>query len=253
MRLQGKVSLITGAGAGIGRATAQLFAQEGALVVAVDKNPEALEETRSHIKQAGGTCHTQVADVSKEKQVEAAIATAVDSFGSLDILCNNAGISRLKLITEMTEAEWDMILGINLKGVFFNCKHAIPQMVRQGSGVIVNVASELAIMAQPLYGAYCASKGGILALTRSLALEWVDKGIRINAICPGPVQTALLEAEFQIASDPNAERDALVQSIPAGRLGTPQDIAQGILFLTSEESQFMHGAALTVDGGRTIF
>lgn len=253
MRLQQKVSLITGAGAGIGRATAQLFAQEGAHVVAVDKNSETLEETRSQIQQAGGTCHIKAADVSNEKQVEGAIAAAIDTFGSLDILCNNAGISKLKPITEMTEAEWDMILGVNLKGVFLNCKHAIPQMVQQGGGVIINVASELAIMAQPLYGAYCASKGGILALTRSLALEWVDKGIRINAICPGPVQTALLEAEFQTASDPKVEREALVQSIPAGRLGTPQDIAQGILFLASEESQFMHGAALTVDGGRTIF
>ncbi|NEQ55520.1 MAG: glucose 1-dehydrogenase [Leptolyngbya sp. SIO3F4] len=253
MRLQQKVSLITGAGAGIGRATAQLFAREGAYVVAVDKNPEAIEETKLQIEQAGGTCLAKVADVSQEKQVEEAIATAIEVFGSLDILCNNAGISRLKPITETTEAEWDLILGINLKGVFFNCKHAIPYMVQQRGGVIVNVASELAIMAQPLYGAYCASKGGILALTRALSLEWVDKGIRINAICPGPVETSLLEAEFEIASDPEAERKALVQSIPAGRLGTPKDIAQGILFLASEESQFMHGAALTMDGGRTIF
>lgn len=253
MRLQQKVSLITGAGAGIGRATAQLFAQEGARVVAVDKNPEAVEETKSHIEQAGGVCHAVVTDVSQEKQVEAAIAAAIKTFGSLDILCNNAGISRLKPITETTEAEWDLILGINLKGVFFNCKHAIPPMVQQGGGVIVNVASELAIMAQPLYGAYCASKGGILALTRALSLEWVEQGIRVNAICPGPVETALLDEEFQLASDPDAEKAAVVASIPAGRLGTPKDIAQGILFLASEESQFMHGAALTVDGGRTIF
>ncbi|MEO0433762.1 MAG: SDR family NAD(P)-dependent oxidoreductase [Cyanobacteria bacterium J06656_5] len=253
MRLQQKVSLITGAGAGIGRATAQLFAREGAQVVAVDKNPEAVEETRSQIEQAGGICHAQVADVSQEKQVEDAIATAVEIFGSLDILCNNAGISILKPITETTESDWDTILGVNLKGVFFNCKHAIPHMVQQGSGVIVNVASELAIMAQPLYGAYCASKGGILALTRSLSLEWVEKGIRVNAICPGPVETAMLEAEFHIANNPETEKAAIVQSIPAGRLGTPNDIAQGILFLASEESQFMHGAALTVDGGRTIF
>ncbi|MEM9809459.1 MAG: glucose 1-dehydrogenase, partial [Cyanobacteria bacterium P01_D01_bin.56] len=229
------------------------FAQEGALVVAVDKNPEAVEETRSHIAKSGGTCHAIVADVSQEKQVEGAISSAVEVFGSLDILCNNAGISKLNLITETTEAEWDLILGINLKGVFFNCKHAIPQMVQQGGGVIVNVASELAIMAQPLYGAYCASKGGILALTRALSLEWVDKGVRVNAICPGPVETSLLEAEFEIASNPKAERETLVQSIPAGRLGSPKDIAQGMLFLASEESQFMHGSALTVDGGRTIF
>ncbi len=253
MRLQQKVSLVTGAGAGIGRATAQLFAREGAIVVAVDKDPEALEETRSHIEQVGGICYAQVADVSQEGQVADALSTTVQELGSLDILCNNAGISKLKPITEMSELEWDTILGVNLKGVFFNCKHAIPHMVQQGGGVIVNVASELAIMAQPFYGAYCASKGGVLALTRVLALEWVDQGIRVNAVCPGPVQTALLEAEFQIASDPEAERKSLVKSIPAGRLGAPKDIAQAILFLASEESQFMHGAALTVDGGRTIF
>ncbi len=171
MKLKRKVSLITGGGAGIGRATAQLFAQEGAKVVAIDRNADAVEETRSLIEQQGGICHAVVVDVSKEEQVREAIATTVEIFGAIDILCNNAGISRLKRITEMTEAEWDTILGINLKGVFFNCKHAIPYMVQQGGGVIVNIASELAIMAQPLYGAYSASKGGVLALTRSLALS----------------------------------------------------------------------------------
>lgn len=253
MRLKHKVSLITGAGIGIGRATAQRFASEGARVVAIDRNPNAVAETRSLIEQAEGICHAIVADVSQEEQVEQAISSTVETFGSLDILCNNAGISQLKRITEMTETEWDAIFAVNLKGVFFNCKHAIPYMVQQGGGVIVNVASELAIIAQPLYGAYCASKGGVLALTRSLSLEWIDKGIRVNAICPGPVQTSMLEAEFSVAINPDTEREAMVRSIPAGRLGKPDEIARVIAFLASEESQFVHGAALTVDGGRTIF
>ena len=252
MKLKRKVSLITGAGAGIGRAAALLFAREGARVVAVDWNAPAVDETRILIEQSGGVCHALVVDVSQEQQVSEAIATTVEIFGSLDILCNNAGVSALKLITEMTEAEWDTILGVNLKGVFFGCKHTIPHMVAQGGGVIINTASELAIIAQPLYGAYSASKGGVLALTRALAVEWVAKGIRINAVCPGPVQTSLLQAEFESATNPKAEEELVVQSIPAGRLGTAEEIAQVILFLASESARFIHGAAITVDGGRTI-
>ena len=252
MRLKHKVSLITGAGSGIGQATALLFAREGAQVVAVDQNAQAIEKTRLLIEQEGGVCHALTVDVSQEQQVREAIASTVELCGRLDILHNNAGISILKPITETTEADWDNILGVNLKGVFFGCKHAIPWMVKQSGGVIVNTASELAIVAQPLYGAYCASKGGVLALTRALSLEWVSQGIRINAICPGPIKTPMLQAEFDLGADPKAEEVSAIRSIPAGRLGTAEEVARVALFLASEDAEFVHGAAITVDGGKTI-
>ncbi|MEM7797127.1 MAG: SDR family oxidoreductase, partial [Cyanobacteria bacterium P01_C01_bin.118] len=171
MRLDGKVSLITGAGSGIGRATAECFAREGATVVAVDVNEDAVQATQAAIAVTGGRCLGLVVDVSVEDQVKGAIATTVERFGRLDILHNNAGISILKPITETTEADLDRLLGINLKGVFFGCKYGIVQMVQQGGGIIINTASELGLVGQPLYSAYCATKGGVLALTRALATE----------------------------------------------------------------------------------
>lgn len=253
MRLKSKVSLVTGAGSGIGRATALLFAQEGAIVVAIDRNEQQAKQTQSLIDFEGGKCEVLTVDVSQEQQVADAIALVINSWGKLDILFNNAGISILKPVTETTEAEWDKLFNINLKGVFFGCKHAIPQMAQQGNGAIVNTASELAIVAQPHYGAYCATKAGVLALTRTLALEWAAKGIRINAVCPGPIQTPLLQAEFDLAIDPAAEEMLAIESIPAGRLGTPEEIARVVLFLASEDAQFVHGAAIVADGGKTIY
>ena len=253
MRLESKVSLITGAGSGIGRATALLFAREGACVVAVDRDKQQAEQTQNLIAAAGGKCEAIALDVSKEEQVADAIATVVNTWGQLDILFNNAGISLLKPVTETTEAEWDKVFNVNLKGVFFGCKHAIGQMAKQGNGAIINTASELAIVAQPLYGAYCATKAGVLALTRVLALEWAAKGIRINAVCPGPIATPMLQAEFDLADNPIDEEKLAIKSIPAGRLGTPEDIAKVALFLASVDAQFVHGAAIVADGGKTIF
>ena len=252
VRLDQKVCLITGAGSGIGRATALLFAQEGATVVAVDRSQEQAEETQRLIEQLGGICRAIAADVSQEQAVIAAIQQTVEQFGRLDVLHNNAGISLLKSITETSEAEIDQLLGINLKGVIFGCKYAIPQMVRQGGGAIINTGSELAMVGQPLYSVYCASKGAVLALTRALAVEWAAQGVRINAVCPGPIQTPMLQAEFDLAADPIAEARAAVQTIPAGRLGTPEDIARVVLFLASEDAQFVHGAAIVADGAKTV-
>ncbi|MBD2463550.1 SDR family oxidoreductase [Oscillatoria sp. FACHB-1407] len=251
MRLKDKVSLITGAGSGIGQAVALRFASEGAIVVIADRNLEAAEKTQYLIEQTGGTGHAIAVDVTQEQQVVDAIATTIQQFGRLDVLHNNAGISILKPITETTEADWDLLFNINLKGVFFGCKHAIPPMVQQGGGVIINTASELAIVGQSLYTAYCATKGGVLAFTRALSVEWAAKGIRINAICPGPIQTPMLQAEFNLASNPTAEEVATIQSIPVGRLGAPDDIARVALFLASDDAVFVHGAAIVADGGRT--
>ncbi|MEM9165323.1 MAG: glucose 1-dehydrogenase [Cyanobacteria bacterium P01_F01_bin.4] len=252
MRLNGKVSLITGAGSGIGQATALCFAQAGATVVAVDLNGASVQATQQMIVEAGGVCHSLTVDVSREQQVKDAIATTVAQFGQLDILHNNAGISILKPITETTEADLDKLLGINLKGVFFGCKHAIPPMLNQGGGVIINTASELALIGQSLYSAYCATKGGVLALTRALSAEWAAQNIRVNAICPGPVDTPMIHAEFEVGDDPQAEEKSLIATIPAGRLGKPDDIARVALFLATQDAALVHGAAIVADGGRTI-
>lgn len=253
MRLKGKVSFITGAGSGIGRATALRFASEGSIVVIADRNLQAAEKTQQLVEQGSGIGQAIAVDITQEQQVAEALAKTVDEFGRLDILYNNAGVSVLKPITETTEADWDFLFGVNLKGMFFGCKHAIPYMVQQGSGIIINTASELAIVGQPLYSAYCATKGGVLAFTRALSVEWVSKGIRVNAICPGPIKTPMLQAEFNIAADPTAEETAAIQSIPVGRLGKPDDIARVALFLASDDAEFVHGAAIVADGGRTIF
>lgn len=253
MRLKNKISLITGAGSGIGQATALKFASEGSIVIAADRNLQAAEKTQYLIEQSGNKGQAIALDITQEQQVEKAIAMIVEQFGQLDILHNNAGVSVLKPITETTEADWDFLFGVNLKGMFFGCKHAIPYMVQQGGGVIINTASELAIVGQPLYSAYCATKGGVLAFTRALSVEWVAKGIRINAVCPGPIKTPMLQAEFDLAVNPDAEEIATIQSIPAGRLGIPDDIARVALFLASDDAEFVHGAAIVADGGRTIF
>ncbi|ESA36397.1 short-chain dehydrogenase reductase sdr [Leptolyngbya sp. Heron Island J] len=252
MRLDGKVSLITGAGSGIGRATANCFAQEGAIVVAVDVNADAAQATEEAIEMAGGQCLGLGADVSDEEQVIGAIAATVKNFGRLDILFNNAGISVIKPITETTEADLDKLLGVNLKGVFFGCKHGIVQMLTQGGGIIINTASELGIVGQPLYSGYSATKGGVLALTRTLAAEWSAQNIRINAICPGPTDTPMIRAEFNLSDDPVAEEKAAVSTIPAGHLGKPEDIARVALFLATSDADFVHGAAIVADGGKTI-
>ncbi|MEM8612665.1 MAG: SDR family NAD(P)-dependent oxidoreductase [Cyanobacteria bacterium P01_H01_bin.105] len=252
MRLNGKVSLITGAGSGIGRATAECFAQEGAIVVAVDVNADAAQAVQELIEAAGGKCLSLGVDVSDEEQVIDAIATTVRTFGRLDILFNNAGISILKPIIKLTEADLDKLLGVNLKGVFFGCKHGIMQMQTQGGGIIINTASELGLVGQPLYSAYCATKGGVLALTRALATEWSAQNIRVNAICPGPIDTPMIHAEFNAGSDPVTEEKAVVSTIPAGRLGKPNDIARVALFLATSDADFVHGAAIVADGGKTI-
>ena len=252
MRLKNKIALITGAGSGIGRATAQCFAAEGATVIATDINETEALATQESIAKAGGKCQALKVDVSQEQQVKEAIAKTVSTFGCLDIMHNNAGISILKPTTEITEADLDRLIGINFKGVFFGCKHAIAQMNQQKGGIIINTASELALVGQPLYSAYCGTKGAVVALTRALSTEWSKRGIRVNALCPGPIDTPMLQAEFDLAANPQAEAQAAVDSIPVGKLGTPEEIAKVALFLASDDAQFVHGAAIVADGGKII-
>jgi NAD(P)-dependent dehydrogenase (short-subunit alcohol dehydrogenase family) len=250
MRLKDKVALITGAGSGIGHEAAVLFAREGANVVAVDVNDDGGRETVGEIEDDGGRAVFVHADVSRAADVQAMVAAATKTYGRLNVLFNNAGIFPAEdgSVLETDEKTWDRVLSINLKGVFLGCKYGIPALLESGGGSIVNTASFVALMgsATPQI-AYTASKGGVLALTREIAIEFARKGIRVNAICPGPVDTPLLQELF---SDP-ARRDRRLVHIPMGRLAKPVEVAQAALFLASDESSYVNGMAFTVDGGIT--
>ena len=250
MRLKGKVALITGAGSGIGREAALLFAKEGASVVVVDMNDAAGKETAAAIERDGGRATFAHADVSRSGEVEAMVAVAKKAYGRLNVLFNNAGIfpSNDGSVLETDEKTWDLVLSVNLKGVFLGCKYGIPAMLESGGGSIINTASFVALMgsATPQI-AYTASKGGVLALTREIAVEFARKGIRVNAICPGPVDTPLLQELF---SDPARKARRLVH-IPMGRLAQAKEVAQAALFLASDDSSYVNGTAFTVDGAIT--
>ncbi len=250
MRLENKVALITGAGSGIGRESALLFAREGARVVLVDVNEEAGEAVAAEIREAGGEAVYARADVSKSAEAERMIRVAEESFGQLNVLFNNAGISHADdgdaVATE--EEVWDLTMNINLKGVFLGCKHGIPALRRSGGGSIINTASFVALLgaATPQL-AYTASKGGVLALTRELAVIHARENIRINALCPGPLRTELLMKYL----DTEEKRQRRLVHIPMGRFGEAHEIAQAALFLASDESSFTTGATFLVDGGIT--
>jgi NAD(P)-dependent dehydrogenase (short-subunit alcohol dehydrogenase family) len=250
MRLENKVALITGAGSGIGRESALLFAREGARVVLVDVNEKAGEAVAAEIREAGGEAVYARADVSKSAEAARMIRVAEESFGQLDVLFNNAGISHAEdgdaVATE--EEVWDLTMNINLKGVFLGCKHGIPALRRSGGGSIINTASFVALLgaATPQL-AYTASKGGVLALTRELAVIHARENIRVNALCPGPLRTELLMKYL----DTEEKRQRRLVHIPMGRFGEAREIAHAALFLASAESSFTTGATFLVDGGIT--
>jgi len=250
MRLEGKVALITGAGSGIGKLTAKLFASEGAKVVVTDVVDDAGRATVEEIRADGGEAAFVHADVSKASDAEAVVRFAVDTFGGLRVMMNNAGIFHPQddSVTNTPDDVWDKTIAINLKGVFLGCKYGIPAMLESGGGSIINVASFVAIVgaATPQI-AYTASKGGVLAMTREIAVEFARKGVRANSLCPGPIETPLLQ---ELLADP-ARRQRRLVHIPMGRFGQAQEIANAALFLASDESSLMTGAALVVDGGIT--
>ncbi len=250
MRLSNKVALITGAGSGIGREAALVFAKEGAKVVVVDINSTAGQETVTLVQAAGGEAAFIRADVSKATEAKAMIDFAEQKYGKLNVLFNNAGIfpDADGSVLETEEAVWDFVMNVNLKGVFFGCKYGIPALLRAGGGSIINTASFVALIgAATSQIAYTASKGGVLAMTREMAVEFARKNIRLNAICPGPVETPLLA---QLLADP-ARRQRRMVHIPMGRLAQAREVAQAALFLASEESAYVNGATFTVDGGIT--
>ena len=250
MRLANKVALITGGGSGIGKESCLLFAREGAKVVVVDLKLEAAEATATAIKAAGGEAKAFAADVSKAKDSEAMVAFAEKTYGLLNVVFNNAGVFHPDddSVTNTSEEIWDMVINVNLKGVFLGCKYAVPALLRAGGGSIINTASFVAIMgaAAPQI-AYTASKGGVLSMTREIAVEFARKNIRANSLCPGPVETPLLAA---LLSDP-ARRQRRLVHIPPGRFARPEEMANSALFLASDESSFVNGTSFLVDGGIT--
>jgi NAD(P)-dependent dehydrogenase (short-subunit alcohol dehydrogenase family) len=250
MRLSGKVALITGAASGIGRVAALRFAAEAAEVVAVDLDAEGLAETAALVTEAGGTISTCTADVAHSADCEAMVDHAEATFGHLDVLFNNAGVMLAgdddAVSTE--EAVWDRTMDINAKGVFLGCKHGIPALRRAGGGSVINTASFVALMgaATPQL-AYTASKGAVLALTRELAVIHAREGIRVNALCPGPLHTEMLMSFL----DTEEKKQRRLVHIPMGRFGQASEIADAALFLASDESSFVTGASMVVDGGIT--
>lgn len=249
MSLGTKTAAITGAGSGMGRATARVFAERGAEVAVIDIDGEAAEETVSLVEADGGSAIAVTADSSEAADVEAFVERTVSAFGGIDVLHNNAGIPQESTpVEDVTEATWDRIQAVNLKSTFLGAKYAVPRMRADGGGVILNTASTAGIRPRTGLSAYCAAKGGVITLTKQLAHELADEGIRVNAICPVATDTDMLP-EFA-AGDLSVE--SMRDTIPLGRLAEATDIAHAAAFLASDEASMITGTALEVDGGRDI-
>lgn len=251
MRLKDKVCIITGAGGGMGKTAAVMFAKEGARVAVFEKNKEAGEQTAQEITRQGGEASFYEVDISNEQQVSDAVARVVTDFGKIDVLYNNAGVMPAAdhSVVDTSEEVWDLVMNINVKGIFFMTKYVIPEMEKHQSGSIINIASFVAEMGCSIpQDAYTASKGAVVALTKSLAIQFRPKGIRTNAISPGPIETPLL-MEW-LVSDEEAKNVRLGRQ-PSGRFGKPEDIVNCAIYLASDESDWTNGANINVDGGIT--
>ena len=253
MKLAGKVAIITGAGTGIGRACAELFAREGAAVVLAGRRRAPLEEVVAAIEKSGGRALAQMCDVTREAEVKALVARSVDTFGGLHLLVNNAAYWMAGTIEETSVEDWERMMETNLKGVFLLVKHALPALRQAGGGSIVNIGSVLGLVGMKRRVAYATSKGGLVLLTKSLALDHAQDKIRVNCICPSLVDTPMGQESLTGAGDAAAERARRLAQIPLGRAGTPEDVARLALFLASEDSSWITGAAIALDGGFTAY
>ncbi|HWT25945.1 MAG TPA: SDR family oxidoreductase [Solirubrobacteraceae bacterium] len=245
----GKVAFVTGAASGIGRAAALAFAREGASVVVADVAEPANRETARLIEQAGGRAAAVRCDVTRSHDVKAALKEAVDAFGRLDVAFNNAGLeNQVKRAAEVTEEEWDCSIAINLTGVFLCMKHEIPLMLEHGGGAIVNTSSGAGVKGFPGGASYVAAKHGVVGLTKSVALDYAASNIRVNAICPGIIETAMMD---RFTGGTPEGRAGVIAGEPIGRMGTPDEIAAAVVWMCSDAAAFMLGHAMVVDGGQT--
>jgi len=252
VKLDGKVALITGAASGIGRAAARLFAREGAQIAAVDIDGPGLAQTVAQIREQGGTAVPIVGDVSRAADAARMVETAIGAFAALHILFNNAGIFRHGTVVETDEAEWDRVLAVNLKGIFLVSKYALPHMIRGQGGAVINTASTAGLTAFYHQAAYDASKGGVVMLTKQMALDYARFNIRVNCLVPGLVDTAQSRGAIAALGDETrgAEMWAAITG-PLGRVGSAEELARAALFLACDDSSYMTGAPLIVDGGKT--
>ena len=248
-RLHNKTAIITGGAAGIGRATALLFAREGANVLIADRNEKAGCELAREIASSGGHAIFEPADVTQDTDCRRVTERAVRESGGIHILFNNAGIVRRASVTELTEADWDLVMTVNVKAMFLMARHVIPIMAKSGGGSIVNMASGWGLAGGPRAAVYCASKGAVVLLTKAMALDHGPQNIRVNCICPGDTDTAMLRHEAQQLGEPADRFLAEAAKRPLGRVGKPEEIAQAALYLASDASAFVTGTALVVDGG----
>ena len=252
MRLEGKVAIITGAGGGMGRVAAERFAREGARVVVAELDEAAGRETAGLVRAAGGDATYVRTDVSREADARSMAEHAIATYGRIDVLYNNAGIMPAvdHSVIDTDVATWDAVMAVNVRGVFLACKYAIPPMLEGGAGSVINIASFVALLGCSVpQDAYTASKGAVLSLTRSLAVQFGPRGVRANAICPGPVETPLLMD--WLVTDEEAKRIRLARN-PTGRFGKPEEIVSLAVYLASDESRWTNGASLVVDGGISV-
>jgi NAD(P)-dependent dehydrogenase (short-subunit alcohol dehydrogenase family) len=252
MKLEGKTVIITGAAAGIGAASAGLFAKEGAKVVAVDIDGALLSQVSDQIVRADGNCFTVTADVSKRDDVHDVVGATLDKFGRIDILFNNAGVVPSGKVDSIAEEQWDRAMAINVKSMYLFCHAVVPQFKKQGGGVILNTASATALRAVVDRACYTATKAAVIGLTKSMALDYVGDNIRVNCLCPGTVDTPTLRQRIAAFPDPVDARKNFIARQPMGRFGTAEEIAQAALYLVSPEAGFVTGLAFAIDGGFSI-
>jgi meso-butanediol dehydrogenase / (S,S)-butanediol dehydrogenase / diacetyl reductase len=252
-RLKGKTAIITGGGTGIGRAIALAYAREGAKVAVLGRRRDQLEEVVKEASRAGGTGKATVCDVTRSAEIPKVITEIENAFGPVNVLVNNAGTLRVSTVESISEEDWDRVLETNLKGPFLMCRAVLPSMRRAGGGSIVNIGSVLGLVGMKDRAAYCASKGGVTLLTKAMALDHASDNIRVNCICPAIVETTLVKGLFSDTVDGQKLREARIGTLPLGRFGQPHDVAELAVFLASDESSWLTGTAIPLDGGLTAY